>query len=121
MVVSTERVIDLRRAGQSSARQLTGLRNVQDGGGSAVNAPAATRNTVEHDDSFATNAILGTVKATAKGYGTVTRKGRWGECSFSPTVSPGALSSWMGWRHRNCADVVKVSSGKWQAQRVVRS
>ena len=87
----------------------------------AVNAPGRNAQHVEHDDRFAANAILGTVKAPAKGYGTGDAQGTVGvRCNFAGHVSPpGFEFIEVGDTVR--FDVVKVSSGKWQAQRVVRS
>jgi len=121
VVVSTERVIDLRELVKRQHGNSPVSAMFKTVAAPAVNAPAATRNTVEHDDSFAANAILGTVKALAKGYGTVTRKDGRGEVQFlaGHVSPPGFEFIEVGDTVR--FDVVKVSSGKWQAQRVVRS
>lgn len=121
VVVSTDRVIDLRelvRREHASSPVSAMFKAVA---APAVNAPASAKNSVEHDDTFAANAILGTVKALAKGYGTITRKDGRGEVQFlaGHVSPPGFEFIEVGDTVR--FDVVKVSSGKWQAQRVVRS
>ncbi len=123
VIVSTDRVIDLRelaRRNHAEAPALALFKPVpvmaSDGGGSVAAVQPTT-----HDESFAANAVRGTVKSLANGYGIVTRKDGLGEVQFlaAHVQPPGFEFVEIGDELR--FDVVQVASGKWLAQRVVRS
>ncbi len=82
---------------------------------------AAPQSTSANDDSFAANAISGTVKSLANGYGMITRKDGRGDVQFlaGHVVAPGFDFVEIGDTMR--FDVVRLPSGKWLAQRVVRA
>ncbi|MEO7254969.1 MAG: hypothetical protein ABIZ64_12130 [Casimicrobium sp.] len=122
VVVSGDRVIDLRdRARQeyqvSPVSSLFKPMPVIAGDEPKPTPPS----TSIHDDSFAANAISGTVKSLANGYGMITRKDGRGDVQFlaGHVVAPGFDFVEIGDVMR--FDVVRVASGKWLAQRVVRA
>ncbi len=122
VTVSTERVIDLRElARREHERSPVSALFKLVAGASAGVAPVAGTAAVELDDSFAANAIIGTVKSLARGYGVIARKDGRGDVQFlaGHVAPPGFDFIEVGDSVR--FDVVKVGSGKWQAQRVVRA
>ncbi len=122
VLVSTDRAIDLRE---------TALRNHASAPTAALfkappTAPSADASdpaarSEARDASFAANAILGTVKSKANGYGVITRKDGLGDLQFLPghVAPPGFEFVEVGDTVR--FDVVLTPAGKWLAQRVVRS
>ena len=120
VVVSTDRVIDIRELarqhfGDDQAKALFRAPPVL-AGDADTTADAATA-----DASFAANAVRGTVKSLAKGYGIITRKDGLGDVQFlaAHVQAPGFEFVEVGDDMR--FDVVQASSGKWVAQRVVRA
>ena len=122
VVVSGDRVIDLRDRARREFRvspvsalfkpaPLAPGNRPPDG----VEAAEAT------DDSLAANAISGTVKSLANGYGIITRKDGRGDVQFlaGHVMAPGFDFVEVGDTLR--FDVARMPSGKWLAQRVVRS
>lgn len=122
VVVSTERVIDLREMArrQHAESPVSALFKLAPRAAAAT-VPYSETASQSHDESFAANAVRGVVKSLAKGYGIVTRRDGLGDVQFLAThVSPpGFEFIEVGDELR--FDVVQVASGKWLAQRVVRS
>ena len=122
VVVSGERVIDLRDLARREYQVSPVSALFKPMPVMAGDAPkAAPQSMSAHDDSFAANAISGTVKSLANGYGMITRKDGRGDVQFlaGHVVAPGFDFVEIGDTLR--FDVVRVSSGKWLAQRVVRA
>lgn len=122
VVVSGDRVIDLRDRARrdfqvSPASALFKPIPVVPGS----RAPDVPEIAVAADDSIAANAISGTVKSLANGYGIITRKDGRGDVQFMSghVMAPGFDFVEVGDTMR--FDVVRMPSGKWLAQRVVRS
>ena len=84
-------------------------------------APDAAEVAATNDENLAANAISGTVKSLANGYGIISRKDGRGDVQFlaGHVVAPGFDFVEIGDTMR--FDVVRMPSGKWLAQRVVRS
>lgn len=122
VVVSGDRVIDLRdrarREFQSSPASAL-FKPIPLAPGSR--APEIADSVATADDSFAANAISGTVKSLANGYGIITRKDGRGDVQFlaGHVMAPGFDFVEIGDNMR--FDVVHMPSGKWLAQRVVRA
>ena len=124
VVVSGPRVIDLRDMARKKFKEspeaaLFKPAPVQPGSESQ-SADAKAPSGAE-DESFAANAISGIVKSLANGYGIITRKDGRGDVQFlaGHVVPPGFEFVELGDTVR--FDVVCQPSGKWLAQRVVRS
>jgi cold shock CspA family protein len=120
VMVATERMVDLRELarrhhGDGEAQALFRAAPV-----AAAGSDGATGSPPTQDGSFAANAIRGTVKSLANGYGIVTRKDGLGDVQFMATQvrAPGFAFIELGDELR--FDVVQVASGKWLAQHVVR-
>ena len=121
VLVSTDRVIDVRELArqhfaddQAKALFRAPPMPVADAASPDASAGAAA------DVGLAANAVRGTVKSLAKGYGVLTRKDGLGEVQFlaAHVQAPGFEFVEIGDDMR--FDVVQVGSGKWAAQRVVR-
>jgi len=122
VVVATDRVIDLREAARRRhAESPVSALFKPAPKAAAATVPYSETATQAHDESFAANAVRGTVKSLAKGYGIVTRRDGLGDVQFLATHvhPPGFEFIEVGDELR--FDVVQVASGKWLAQRVVRS
>ena len=124
VVVSGERVIDLRdRARRESQRSPASalFKPIPMVPGSRAPDVVDSAAPTSADDSFAANAISGTVKSLANGYGIITRKDGRGDVQFlsGHVMAPGFEFVEVGDTMR--FDVVLMPSGKWLAQRVVRS
>lgn len=123
VVVSTERVIDLRQRVKLAPadpavvalfkRPPVVATTVREAGSATENGGS--------DEPFAANSIRGTVKLLANGYGIVSRADGRGEVQFlaSHVQAPGFEFVEVGDELR--FDVIEVAPGKWRAQRVVRS
>ena len=124
VVVSGHRIIDLRdrarREFQSSPVSSLFKPTRRDRGGRAPDIVDSAGEAAT-DTSLAANAIYGTVKSLANGYGIITRKDGRGDVQFMSghVVAPGFDFVEVGDVMR--FDVVCTPSGKWLAQRVVRS
>jgi cold shock CspA family protein len=123
VVVSTERVIDLRQRAKLAADDAAVAALFKRPPVRAVSASDAGRasESADSDEPFAANSIRGTVKLLANGYGIVSRADGRGEVQFlaSHVQPPGFEFVEVGDELR--FDVVEVAPGKWRAQRVVRS
>jgi cold shock CspA family protein len=124
IVVSTDGILDLREVARRDHANspASALLKVPP----KVNKPASSNGigndaSTEPEKSLAANAIRGVVKSLAKGYGVVTRKDGRGDVQFlaGHVQAPGFEFIEVGDELR--FDVVQVASGKWIAQRVVRS
>lgn len=121
VVVSTERVIDLRELARQhfADDQAKALFRAPPLTASASLAADAAQ-VAAPDQSFAANAAVGTVKSLANGYGIIKRKDGLGDVQFMATHvrPPGFDFIEIGDELR--FDVVQVAPGKWLAQRVLR-
>lgn len=123
VVVSGDRVIDLRDMARRKFGQSPEAALFKPIPADPSNLSANT--TVDSADaeeaSFAANAISGTVKSLANGYGIITRKDGRGDVQFlaGHVVAPGFAFVEIGDTMR--FDVVRLPSGKWVAQHVVRA
>lgn len=122
VVVSGDRVIDLRdlaRNGYQVSPVSALFKSMPVVVGDEPKA--ASQSTSANDVSFAANAISGTVKSLSNGYGMITRKDGRGDVQFlaGHVVAPGFDFVEIGDTMR--FDVVRLPSGKWLAQRVVRA
>ena len=122
VVVSGDRVIDLRdlaRNGYQVSPVSALFKSMPVVVGDEPKA--ASQSTSANDVSFAANAISGTVKSLSNGYGMITRKDGRGDVQFlaGHVVAPGFEFVELGDTMR--FDVVRLPSGKWLAQRVVRA
>ena len=124
VVVSGDRVIDLRDRARrefqlSPASAL--FKPIPPVPGSRAPEVDDSAAAAAADESFAANAISGTVKSLANGYGIITRKDGRGDVQFlsGHVMAPGFEFVEVGDIMR--FDVVLMPSGKWLAQRVNRS
>ena len=122
VVVSGDRVIDLRDRARREFRVPPAsalFKPIPVVPGSR--APDVANAADAADDSFAANAISGTVKSLANGYGIITREDGRGDVQFlsGHVTAPGFDFVEVGDTMR--FDVVRMPSAKWLAQRVVRS
>ena len=121
VVVSTDRVIDLRfRARKEFQSSPVSALFKPMPVAPEVAAAEAAKGGGADDESFAANAIVGTVKSLANGYGIITRKDGRGDVQFlsGHVKAPGFEFIELGDTLR--FDVVRMPNGKWLAQRVVR-
>lgn len=122
VLVSTDRAIDLRETAlrQHASVPTSALFKAPPMAPTAEAGDAIPRGDAR-DASFAANAILGTVKSKANGYGVITRRDGLGDLQFLPghVAPPGFEFVEVGDTVR--FDVVLTPAGKWLAQRVVRS
>ena len=123
VVVSSDRVIDLRdRArGQYQSSPVSALFKPMPPTPGSSAADGAAPSAPDPGEPTSANAIIGTVKSLANGYGILTRKDGRGDVQFlaGHVAPPGFEFVELGDIMR--FDVVRLPSGKWQAQRVVRS
>jgi len=119
--VATDRVIDIREIARQhfaddQASALFRAPPVR-----AAVAVSADVVSVTPDASLAGNAVRGTVKSLANGYGMIERKDGMADVQFMAmqVTAPGFEFLELGDELR--FDVVQVGSGKWLAQRVVRT
>lgn len=122
VVVSTDRVIDLRelaRHGYDESPVSALFKPIPVAPGRPKEV--AKESPDSQDESFAANAITGVVKSLANGYGIVTRKDGRGDVQFlaAHVAPPGFDFIEVGDSVR--FDVVRATTGKWLAQRVVRA
>ena len=121
VVVSGDRVIDLRfraRKEFQTSPVSALFKPMPIAAESAVSDPSKA-GTID-DESFAANAIVGSVKSLANGYGIITRKDGRGDVQFlsGHVKAPGFEFIELGDVLR--FDVVRMPNGKWLAQGVVR-
>ena len=123
VVVSGPRIIDLRDMARRKFKQSpeAALFKPIPMDPSNFSADTTVDSDAVNDASFAANTISGTVKSLANGYGIITRKDGRGDVQFlaGHVVAPGFQFVELGDIVR--FDVVCQPSGKWLAQRVVRS
>ncbi len=121
VVVSGDRVIDLRFRARKEFQSspVSALFKPMPIAPENVVAEAA-KTVAGDDDSFAANAIVGSVKSLANGYGMITRKDGRGDVQFlsGHVKAPGFEFIELGDTLR--FDVVRMPNGKWLAQGVVR-
>ena len=127
VIVSTDRVIDLRDLARQhfaddQARALFRAPPlpVADAASPSPSPSPGAGADASADLGLAANAVRGTVKSLAKGYGVLIRNDGLGEVQFlaAHVQAPGFEFVEVGDDMR--FDVVQVASGKWTAQRVVR-
>ena len=121
VVISTERVIDIRELARQhfaddQAKALFRAPPVRAAAAASADVVAGTS-----DVSLAGNAVRGTVKSLANGYGMIERKDGMADVQFMAlkVTAPGFDFLELGDELR--FDVVQGGSGKWLAQRVVRT
>ena len=124
VVVATDRVIDIREYARQhfadeQARALFRAPPVHEAAAASGDVAAGT--SAAADGSLAGNAVRGTVKSLANGYGMIERKDGLADVQFMAmqVTAPGFEFLELGDELR--FDVVQVGSGKWLAQRVVRT
>lgn len=121
VVVSTDRVIDIRELARQHFADDTGRALFRAPPAvPSVDASVDASESAAPEESLTANAARGTVKSLANGYGIITRRDGLGDVQFMATQvrAPGFEFVEIGDELR--FDVVQVAPGKWLAQRVVR-
>ena len=122
-LVSGDRVLDLRDRARRDYQvsPVSALFKPIPVAAGTQSATATAESSPADDESLAANAISGTVKSLANGYGIITRKDGRGDVQFlaGHVKPPGFDFVEIGDTMR--FDVVRMPSGKWLAQRVVRA
>ena len=123
VVVATERVIDIREFARQHVadEQANALFRAPPAHNAAVSADGVAETLQVSVESLAGNAVRGTVKSLANGYGMIKRNDGMADVQFMAmqVTAPGFEFLELGDELR--FDVVQGGSGKWLAQRVVRT